>query len=349
MSNRSFSRFACHLGVAGVVCMMTIVHATARAAAPAPAVTSQATSLPPVDGPRRTVAVAPFGATSHFQAELGFTDVGGGLAAMLTSALMEAKQFVVVERAQLSMVLAEQELGANQLANAESAVQPGALIGAQLLIVGEVSEFSDADKGRGFGLGLSVGGKQLGLSPQSKTGTVALDVRVIDTASAQVVATFRVRETVKARSIAMNVGYDGHSASISDFLRTPIGQAARAAIAQVVQQFAAAAARQPWRGSVVDVDSGMLVINAGADSGVQIGDQFEIHRVSKLLTDPVSGRVLERRTSIVGHAVVQQLGDALAYARYTADDGMAPVRGDMVVSDASTRLAAKGPQDAGGL
>jgi len=206
------------------------------------------------------------------------------------------------------------------------------LLGAQLLIVGEVTEFSDGDKGRGFGLGLSLGSKQLGLSPQSKTGTVGLDVRVIDTANGRIVAVFQVREQIKSRALAINVGYKGRSAGMTDFLRTPIGQAARSAINQVVQQFAAVAAREPWNGSVVDVEDQTLVINAGADAGVQVGDRFEIRRVSKLLTDPSSGRILGRRTEIMGHVTVEAVGDTLAYARYAAQSGLAPARGDLVTS-----------------
>lgn len=318
--------------VAGLILMIAFALPAARGDEPAGTEILLTAPIPAVDGPKRTVAVAPFGVTSHFAAEYGFTDVGGGLAAMLATALLESGEFLVVERAQLSTVLAEQELGANAMTTPESAVGPGALLGAQLLIAGEVTEFSDADKGRGFGLGFSLGSKQLGLSPQSKTGTVGMDVRVIDTSSGRIVAAFQVRETLKSRAMAINVGYKGRSAGMSDFLRTPIGQAARSAINQVVQQFAAAAASQPWSGSVVDVEDQSVVINAGADSGVKVGDQFTIRRVSKLLTDPSSGRVLGRRTDILGFATVEQVGDALAYARFSPVFGSTAARGDLVIS-----------------
>jgi curli biogenesis system outer membrane secretion channel CsgG len=318
--------------VAGLIFLTALALPAARAAEPALSDTLLSGPIPAVDGPKRTVAVAPFGVTSQFAAEYGFTDVGGGMAAMLATALVESNEFLVVERAQLSTVLAEQELGVNAMTTAESGVQPGQLLGAQLLIVGEVTEFSDAAKGRGFGLGFSMGQKQLGLSPQSKTGTVGLDVRVIDTANGRIVAAFRVREEVKSRSIAINVGYKGRSAGLSDFLRTPIGQAARNAINQVVQQFAAAASGQPWSGSVVEVEGGSLVINAGAEAGVRIGDRFVIRRVARLLTDPASGRVLGRRTEIMGFATVEEVGDALAYARFTPVFGSTAARGDLVIS-----------------
>ena len=318
--------------VAGLIFMAAIAQPAARADESAAADTLLTAPIPAVDGPKRTVAVAPFGVTSNFAAEYGFTDVGGGMAAMLATALVESSQFLVVERAQLSTVLAEQELGVNAMTTPESAVQPGSLLGAQLLIVGEVTEFSDADKGRGFGLGLSLGQKQLGLSPQSKTGTVGLDVRVIDTSSGRIVAVFQVREKLKSRAVAMNIGYKGRSAGISDFLRTPIGQAARSAINQVVQQFAVVAASQPWSGSVVDVEDQTLVINAGADSGVKVGDRFTIRRVAKVLTDPASGRVLGRRTEIMGFATVEEVGDALAYAQYSPAFGSTAARGDLVIS-----------------
>ena len=329
----STANFARRLALVGAILFSSLLALpSARAAESAGSEVLLTAPIPAVDGPKRTVAVAPFGVTSNFAAEYGFTDVGGGLAAMLATALVESRQFLVVERSQLSTVLAEQELGANAMTTPQSAAQPGGLLGAQLLIVGEVTEFSDGDKGRGFGLGFSLGQKQLGLSPQSKTGTVGLDVRVVDTANGRIVAVFQVREQMKARSLAINVGYKGKSAGVTDFLRTPIGQAARSAINQVVQQFATAAAREPWSGSVVDVEDQTLVINAGADAGVTVGDRFEIRRVSKLLTDPSSGRVLGRRTETMGHVTVETVGDTLAYARYSPATSLVPVRGDLVIS-----------------
>lgn len=321
--------------LATVACCLSILTPTAQVAVAqeAAAETSILTApLPPVDGPHRTVAVASFGGTSRFQVAYGLSNVGGGLAAMLTSALVESGQFVVVERTQLSSVLAEQEIGASGIAATESAVVPGRLLGAQLLIVGEVTEFSQSDKGKGLGIGLGSGAYRLGLSPQKQTGKIGLDVRVIDTASGRVISSFTVRQELKSRAMAVSLGYKNQDAGISSFMQEPIGEAARVAINEVVQRFAAAAATQPWQGSVVEVQDDTLVINAGGDAGIRVGDRFEIRKVAKVLTDPSSGRILGRNTVTTGQAVVEQVGDTVAVARYTSSAESIPARGDLLVS-----------------
>ena len=55
-----------------------------------------------ISGPKRTVTVGGFQSTGAFVAKYGDWDVGGGLAAMLTSALVDSDRFIVVERAAIS-------------------------------------------------------------------------------------------------------------------------------------------------------------------------------------------------------------------------------------------------------
>jgi len=89
--------------------------------------------LPPPTGPKRTVAVGKFDAIGAFTAKYGEWDIGGGLAAMLTTALVESGRFVVIERANLSQILGEQELKAGGLANPETGPKLGQLTGVQFL------------------------------------------------------------------------------------------------------------------------------------------------------------------------------------------------------------------------
>src|SRR5262249_50854411 len=69
-------------------------------------------------------------------------DFGRGLTQMLTTELVDQKQFVVLERAQLDKLVAEQDLAASGRVNRETAVALGTTIGAQALISGDITEFS---------------------------------------------------------------------------------------------------------------------------------------------------------------------------------------------------------------
>ncbi|MCZ6717941.1 MAG: hypothetical protein O6944_02150 [Gammaproteobacteria bacterium] len=285
-----------------------------------------------IPGPRRSVAVASFGATSAFLSQYGVTDVGGGVAAMLTTALIESGQFVVVERARLSSVLAEQELGANGLINGDSRPSLGQLVGAQLLILGEVTTFEQTSKGRGFSIGIGLGKKKrLGLSPRSQTGVVGIDVRIVDTTTAEVISAFHVEKEAKSKAVALNFSADDLSLGNSNFHRTPLGKVAREAVNDIAQRFAQTAADQPWIGNIVDVDRGEVVINAGARSGIRTGDKFLVYRIAKVLTDPATGEVLGQRTSTIGSMMVVDVQDKIAFGSYRAIHNVIPRRGDSVV------------------
>ncbi len=278
-----------------------------------------------IAGPKRTVAVAAFLAKTDFLEQYGEVDVGGGLAAMLASALVESGQFIVVERAGLGAVLAEQELVAGGTAPPEDGAGSGRLTGAQLLIIGSVTEFSQAAKGKSFGIG--VGG--LGLSPRSQTGTVGMDVRVIDSVTSEVVSSYAVRESVKSRSVDLSFTDGGIDLSHSNFQETPIGHAARKAIGAAVQRFAEEAARHPWTGQVVEYDEGVVAINAGASSGIRVGESFDVFRVVKMLTDPATGRVIGRRQQTLGTVVVAEVDESVAFGSFQGE-AAPPQRGDII-------------------
>lgn len=286
--------------------------------------------LPRITGPKRSVAVAFFGSTTTFSNEYGLSDVGGGLAALLSTALVESEQFVVVERTRLSSVMMEQELAAANMLRAEGAPEVGQLLGAQYLVMGEVTEFTEEAKRSAFSIGVGNGDRRLALAPGKREGKVSIDVRVVNTSTGEVVNAFHVSETVKARAFAVSLEQDNISLGHSQLANTALGQAARAAINAVAQEFALTAAGEPWRGAVVDYDQYGIAINAGLESGVKVGDAFQVRRIAKVLTDPTTGRVLGRRAYDVGEIKIIQVESELAFGEYFPQTNIAPQRGDVV-------------------
>ncbi len=286
---------------------------------------SAASKIPAIAGPKRTVAVADFDASTTFLEQYGEVDIGGGLAAMLATALVDSGQFIVVERAEFGAVRDEQELAATSPIAAEQGGLTARLSSAQLLIVGSVTEFNQAAKRRGFFIG--VGG--LGLSPRSETGTVALDIRVVDTLTSEVVSSYVVRESIKTKTVDLSFSDGKIDLSQSNFHETPVGQAARKAIDSAIQRFATEAAARPWTGQVVDFDDDVVAINAGANAGIQAGDSFGLHRVTKVLTDPVSGRIIGRRQQALGTVVINVVDENVAFGSFLGDSDE-PQRGDLV-------------------
>jgi len=71
-----------------------------------------------------------------------FTDLGTGIGDIVTRELFELGRFDLVERRNLAAVLAEQDLGDTGRFDASTVANVGSLVGADLILVGAVTEFS---------------------------------------------------------------------------------------------------------------------------------------------------------------------------------------------------------------
>ncbi len=212
-------------------------------------------NIPIIGGPKRTVSVGKFDAIGSFKSAYGGWDVGGGASAMMTTALKESGRFIVLERANIQQVLSEQEMAGQGVTRKGTGPELGKVTGAQFLIYGSVTEFGISDKGGGFSIGASGLGNlpfNLGLSPQSSSGKVAMDFRVVDTTTSEIIHTFSVSEPLSQSSMDLNLGIKGVTFGSNDFYQTPIGEATRRVINRAVYLFAGTAAKVQWTGLVVD-------------------------------------------------------------------------------------------------
>lgn len=332
--------------------LAVLIAGAALSAAPAPGQTAPqpaetgvlSATVPEVPGPRRTVAVGKVDAVGSFTQKYGQWDIGGGLGSMLTTALVESQRFIVVERANIAQVLSEQELKGSGAVNPLTGPDLGNLIGAQLLLYGTVTEFDTDEKGGGFSLGASGGsgggglfgaaGGLLGaaLSHQSSSGAVAIDLRIVDTTTGQVLETHRVREPIDQSGWDISLGYKGVSLGTNQFYKTPLGVATRNAITKLVQALAVDAGKRPWSAQVVEFDDGKVFINAGGLAGLKTGDSFMVERITRKLTDPQTGQVLSVRKKALGLIQLDEIEERLAGGKFSALDPEAPQRGDLVVT-----------------
>jgi curli biogenesis system outer membrane secretion channel CsgG len=305
------------------------------ASAPPPTVTGAtpvAAPLPPPRGPKKRVAVAKFDAAGNFLAVYGSWDVGGGLAAQLTTALVDSGHFVVVERAELAGVLREQEMSLQKIVSKDATVQLSRVLGVQLLVKGAVTEFEQKAGGGNLRLGVSgvgsMGGLGGGLGGQSTHGLVALDVRLIDTTTGQVVQSRRAEARVEQRGVSADVNVSQLTLGGEAFDRTVLGQATRKAIEEAVRLIVAAMEPVPWSAAVVDVAGDQIYVNAGRTSGIQRGDVFHVSTVERELTDPASGALLGVIERPLGQIRVESVEERYSVARMAAP--FTAKRGDLV-------------------
>lgn len=290
--------------------------------------------VPRISGPKRTISVGKFDAIGAFTTKYGNWDVGGGLSAMMTSALVESGRFIVVERANLQQILSEKELKAAGLTKPGTGPGAGKLTGVQFLVFGSVTEFGIDDDGSGFSLGLSGGGigslLSGALSQQSKSGTVAIDIRLVDSTSGQVLETHRLKDEVSSSGWDISLGYEAISLGTNQFYKTPLGKAVRNIITKAVQRIAVRAQKTSWTGQVVEFDGKDLYINAGARAGLNVGNKFMIERVVKRLTDPTTNEILSIRKKKLGIVQITGVENKISFGKFMPLSLDPPKRGDFV-------------------
>jgi curli biogenesis system outer membrane secretion channel CsgG len=283
-----------------------------------PAPTLTATSQPalaPLVGPKKRIAVAKFDAVGSFVAQYGSWDVGGGLSAQLEDALQETGRFIVVERAELAAVLREQEMSLQKVTAPETAVHAGQLLGAQLLVRGTVSEF-DQNAGGG-GLRIGVGSNLLGggIGSRKSTGVVGIDLRLIDTATGQVVVTRKAEAKTSSSTLAAALNAKNVVLGGDTFNKSVLGHATREAIAQAVGLIVTTMDQVPWTGRIVEQNGDQVYVNAGAATGLQTGDVLRVSTIVRSLTDPETGTVLKVFEQPLGDLDVVSVEEAVALAK----------------------------------
>jgi curli biogenesis system outer membrane secretion channel CsgG len=200
--------------------------------------TAGAAPLPPYSGPKARIAVADF----DVKAAKATFEIGSGLREMLVTALMNSNRFSVVERQALGAVMQEQELAASGAAQAGGGAQRGKIKTADIIITAAVTEFEPQASGgsAGIGGGGSVGSGILGglLGAALNKAHMALDMRIVDTSTSEVLAATRVQG--QASDIAGGfmggfLGSWGLGGGLSMYANTPMEKAIRICIIEAVR------------------------------------------------------------------------------------------------------------------
>jgi len=120
---------------------------------------------------------------------------------MLITALMRSRQFIVLDRINFQHILNELNLKKKDYLARGEGPTPGALLGADYIIEGAITEY-DVDIKTG-GLGLKIAGK--GGSTKYAIATSAIDIRVTDTTTGEVVWAKSLKKEILGKRVGVNV------------------------------------------------------------------------------------------------------------------------------------------------
>jgi curli biogenesis system outer membrane secretion channel CsgG len=168
-------------------------------------------------------------------------DTASDLADALSNELSSTGNFTIVERQQLGAVLSEQELAELGIVRKGSGAQPRQMTGAQYVVLGRVTSYEEGVKKDSTGLnvgGINLGGVRLGGRGRKndQEAYVAIDLRVVDTTTGEVVHSRTVEGRAKSESQSVGGGISLRGFNLggdnNQERRTPVGKALRAALVE---------------------------------------------------------------------------------------------------------------------
>ncbi len=219
-------------------------------------------------------------------------DLGTGLTEMLITSLENTHRFILLERTALQDIQAEQQLGTSGALNPATIPKAGSLLGAQALVRGAITEYSFAESSLGGGGILG----NLGIAHSSMRAMIALDVRLYDTTTGEILNS--VHAVGHASSSGTSVNYTNSNLAVGStaFSQSPLGEACRRALAKAVLFICKSMVAIPWEGRIADVEpdgaSVTLYLNAGKDDGIKAGDTLDILKPGHTIVDPATQTVI---------------------------------------------------------
>ncbi len=153
------------------------------------------------------------------------TKVARDLQDLLASELVSMRKFHVLERKEIDAVLGEQNLSASGRISKSTLVKMRKIKGAKYLVAGTVTAFEQAKKKKGKirYKGLSLGGKK------GKT-YIAVDVKVIDSETGEIVDARTIEASIKSKGLSAGLRLRNFSVGGSKESKTPTGKAIRACV-----------------------------------------------------------------------------------------------------------------------
>jgi len=254
-------------------------------------------------------------------------DIGKGVTDLLVRFLVEDGTYSVIERKAMDKILAEQNFSNSDRANPTSAAKLGRILGVDAIIVGSVTQFGNETQNQNIG-GAGGGLGRFGLggySHKKSKAIVTLDARIVDIDTAEILGVASGHGESSRESTSLTGGGGGWSGfggghvdfGASDFRNTIIGEAINNATKQMSDGLIADAPKLQARvikveGLIAAVDGGQIVLNVGSKTGLKVGDQLTVERVTKEIKDPTTGQVIRRLATQVGVIKVTDIDEISA-------------------------------------
>jgi curli biogenesis system outer membrane secretion channel CsgG len=281
-------------------------------------------------GQKKRIAVLDFdgGSINGNPYASGYLGMGAakGVGDLVINKLVDNGTYRVIERGKIDQILQEQNLGESGRVDASTAAKIGKLLGVEAVLVGSITQFNVDSKASGFSLG-----GLFGNSSVKNTAIVQLTARLIDTETGEIIATAQGQGSAAAKSGSTSVlGIGGSTANANT--DTLLTQAANDAVNQMVTVVAQSESKlsaysgtaNNAEGMVADITDGQVTLNKGAAAGFAKGMKVSIERVSKVVKDPATGKVIRTVSSPIGQIELIEVTKDYAVGRVVSGVGFKP-------------------------
>lgn len=277
--------------------------------------------LPAPLGPKKLIAVAEFENKTNWA---GQVNLGTGMADQLITALMNTGRFIVLERQSIEAVLREQDFGASSRTTEEGGARIGEISRAQILIQGAITEFEQSASAGGGGF--SYGG--VTFTASEAKAHVAVDVRIYDTTTGQILSSKACKGTAKASGGGIAFTDSDWGFAAGGEARTPLDFAVRDAITLAVNFIVLELQKVPWEGRIAMVKENDIFINCGRTEGILEGDQFSVYKPGEAIIDPETGLNLGSENTLIGKIEVVKVEEK--YSKVIPVSGTGFERNDII-------------------
>lgn len=235
--------------------------------------------------------------------------IGDEWATQLTSALHESGHFIVVAQDDMQLnALKEQLRGLSGVTTqGRKTAARGQMTPAQLLVKGVITHFQQGTSNQDGGLGVG----RFRVNAGRKKTEIRATLQMIDASTGALVAAKSFTGVTQGRAISLGAQQENGSGNLNMGQDDNVPAALEKAIAEIIPWMVAQLPSVAWRGSVVRVAAGRVIINRGSREGVAVGDEF-VAGESEILRDPDTGEVLDEVLQERARLRVEQVGDRTA-------------------------------------
>ena len=184
---------------------------------------------------------------------------------ILSSKLAASGKFILLEREDLDLLVAEAGEGMNK-------------VGADYIILGSITEFGRKTEGQ----------QKVFSSSKTQTVEAGVSIRLVEAATGLIIYSDEAKgsaETTARQTLGIG-GTAGFDASLSD-------KAISAALSQLVENIINKCMDKPWKSYILSVEDGTYIISGGASQGIAAGDSFNVYKKGRIVRNPQTGLDIE--------------------------------------------------------